>query len=115
MTRPAGDLVPAWRKLPAVQVGIGLGLVLCAALPARSAAQTVVEVEGGGSSLLGGYGAVEAYLPSKKIAVAVAVTFTPEAFDSEGNYPNASDGLFRSIGAYMTPDDPPPFPTKKAD
>ena len=65
--------------------------------------------------LLGGYGAVEAYLPSKKIAVAVAVTFTPEAFDSEGNYPNASDGLFRSIGAYMAPDDPPPFPTKKAD
>src|SRR5437762_11799695 len=65
--------------------------------------------------LLGGYGAVEAYLPSKKIAVAVAVTFTPEAFDSEGNYPNASDGLFRSIGAYMAPDDPPPFATKKAD
>ncbi len=62
--------------------------------------------------LLGGYGAIEAYLPSKKIAIAVAVTFTPEAFDSEGNYPNASDGLFRPIGAYMAPDDPPPMPGK---
>src|SRR5260370_19564334 len=36
--------------------------------------------------LLGGYGATEAYLPSKKIAIAVAVTFSPEAFDSHGNY-----------------------------
>jgi outer membrane protein OmpA-like peptidoglycan-associated protein len=49
--------VLARRKLPAALSGIGLGLVLCAGLPARSAAQTVVEVEGGGSSLLGGYGA----------------------------------------------------------
>ena len=63
--------------------------------------------------LLDGYGAVEAYLPSKKIAIAVAVTFTPEAFDSEGNYANSSDTLFRSIGGYMAPDDPPPpVPTK---
>jgi CubicO group peptidase (beta-lactamase class C family) len=63
--------------------------------------------------LLGGYGAIEAYLPSRKIAIAVAVTFTPEAFDSEGNYPNASDGLFRSIGTYLAPDDPPPPVPKK--
>src|SRR5713101_4265006 len=50
--------------------------------------------------LLGGTAAIEAYLPSKKIAIAIAVTFTPEAFDSEGNYANSSDALFRSIGAY---------------
>jgi len=63
--------------------------------------------------LLDGYGAVEAYLPSKKIAIAVAVTFTPEAFDSQGSYPNASDTVFRSIGAYMASEDPPPpVPTK---
>lgn len=62
--------------------------------------------------LLGGYGAVEAYLPSKKIAIAVAVTFTPEAFDSQGNYANSSDTLFRLIGAYMAPDDAPPMPKK---
>src|SRR6266576_2860703 len=58
--------------------------------------------------LLGGTAAIEAYLPSKKIAIAVAVTFTPEAFDSEGNYANSGDTLFRSIGAYMAPDDAPP-------
>lgn len=58
--------------------------------------------------LLDGYGAVEAYLPSKKIAIAVAVTFAPEAFDSQGNYANSSDTLFRSIGTYLAPDDPPP-------
>src|SRR5437660_6234904 len=62
--------------------------------------------------LLGGLGAIEAYLPSKKIAIAVAVTFAPEAFDSQGNYSNSSDTLFRSIGAYMAPDDAPPMPKK---
>jgi CubicO group peptidase (beta-lactamase class C family) len=60
--------------------------------------------------LLGGYAAIEAYLPSKKIAIAVAVTFAPEAFDSDGNYHNSGDALFRSIGAYMAPDDAPPLP-----
>ena len=34
--------------------------------------------------------------------------FTPEAFDSQGNYANSSDTLFRSIGKYLAPDDPPP-------
>ena len=58
--------------------------------------------------LLGGYSATEAYLPSKRIAIAVAVTYLPGAFDSQGNYPNASDALFRSIGAAMAPNDPPP-------
>jgi CubicO group peptidase (beta-lactamase class C family) len=62
--------------------------------------------------LLGGYSATEAYLPSKKIAIAVAVTFTPEAFDSQGNYANSSDTVFRLIGAYMAPDDAPPLPKK---
>ena len=58
--------------------------------------------------LLGGYSATEAYLPSKKIAIAVAVTYAPEAFDSQGNYPNSNDSLFRAIGTYLAPDDPPP-------
>src|SRR5207249_690153 len=31
--------------------------------------------------LLGDYAAIEGYLPSKKIAIAVAVSFAPEAFD----------------------------------
>jgi CubicO group peptidase (beta-lactamase class C family) len=64
--------------------------------------------------LLGGLGAIKAYLPSKKIVIAVAVTFIPEAFDSQGNYANSSDTLFRSIGAYMAPDDAPPLPAAHA-
>ena len=58
--------------------------------------------------LFSGYAATEAYLPSKKIAIAVAVTFAAGAFDDQGNYANASDGIFRSIAAYMTPSDAPP-------
>src|SRR5256714_4577353 len=66
--------------------------------------------------LLGGLGAIEAYLPSKKIAIAVAVTFAPEAFDSQGDYADSSDTFFPSIGAYPAPDDsPPPAPTPAAE
>ena len=70
----------------------------------RSALGIVVAAE----PLLDGYSATEAYLPSKKIAIAVAVTFAPEAFDSQGNYKNSSDTVFRSIGAHLAPDDAPP-------
>lgn len=58
--------------------------------------------------LLGGYGATMAYLPEKDVSIAVAVTFEEAAFDSDGGYPNASDGIFRQIGAVMAPKDPPP-------
>jgi CubicO group peptidase (beta-lactamase class C family) len=63
--------------------------------------------------LFGGYGAIEAYLPSQKIAIAVAVTFGPEAFDDQGNYDNEADPLFRKIAAELAPDDAPPLPPKK--
>ncbi len=56
----------------------------------------------------GGYAAAEAYLPSKKIAIAVAITFAPQAFDKDGNWSNSSDPIFRAIGAYLAPNDPPP-------
>jgi CubicO group peptidase (beta-lactamase class C family) len=59
--------------------------------------------------LFSGYGATEAYLPSRKIAIAVAVTFAPGAFDAEGNYANSSDGIFRSIGASLAPNAAPPM------
>ena len=55
-----------------------------------------------------GYAAVNAYLPSEKIAIAVAVTYEEEAFNSEGQYANGGDELFRRIGAYLAPDDAPP-------
>ncbi|MGH2585958.1 MAG: serine hydrolase domain-containing protein [Dehalococcoidia bacterium] len=59
--------------------------------------------------LFGGYAAVEAYLPSKKIAIAVAVTFSEEAFDEQGNYTyfNAAPDIFAAIGALLAPEDSP--------
>jgi CubicO group peptidase (beta-lactamase class C family) len=62
--------------------------------------------------LFAGEAGVEAYLPSKKIAIAIAVTYQPEAFDDQGNYGNAGDTLFRKIGTALAPDDAPPTPPK---
>ena len=63
--------------------------------------------------LFAGYAAIEAYLPSQKIAIAVAVTFAPEAFDDQGNYDNEADTLFRRIAAELAPEDAPPMPPRK--
>lgn len=63
--------------------------------------------------MFAGYAAAEAYLPSQKIAIAVATTFAPEAFDDQGDYSNAAEELFRAIGAEMAPDDAPPMPPPK--
>lgn len=64
--------------------------------------------------LLSGEGSTEAYLPAQKIAIAVVVTFSPGAFDSQGNYSNSSDPIFRAIGTYLAPHDPPPPPPAKS-
>jgi CubicO group peptidase (beta-lactamase class C family) len=61
--------------------------------------------------LVGGYSASEAYLPSQKLTVAVAVTFLPGAFDSQGNYANASDTVWRLIARYLAPQDAPQLPS----
>jgi CubicO group peptidase (beta-lactamase class C family) len=58
--------------------------------------------------LFNGYGATEAYLPSQKIAIAVAVTFGPQAFNADGDVTNASTPIFRAIGTYLAPKSPPP-------
>lgn len=58
--------------------------------------------------LFSGQAGVMAYLPSRKIAVAVAVTFDEEAFDASGGYCNAADDIFRAIGAHVAPQDAPP-------
>jgi hypothetical protein len=44
------------------------------------------------------------YLPSKKLAIAVAVTYGPKAFDDQGNYKNVSDKIFSSLGNALAPD-----------
>lgn len=60
--------------------------------------------------MFSGYAAVEAYLPSRKLAIAVAVTFAPEAFDTDGNYDNAAQTLFGRLAAELAPQDAPPPP-----
>lgn len=58
--------------------------------------------------MFGGYSAVEGSLPSQKIAVAVAVTYSGGSFDASGEVPNLALELFRSIGAAAAPGDAPP-------
>jgi CubicO group peptidase (beta-lactamase class C family) len=59
--------------------------------------------------LFSGESAVAAYLPSQKAAIAVAVTYTPEAFDpTTGAYQNLADRLWRAVAAEVVPTDPPP-------
>jgi CubicO group peptidase (beta-lactamase class C family) len=62
--------------------------------------------------LFAGEAGVMAYLPAKKIGVAIAVTYRPEAFDDQGNYRNEADTLFRRIAKELAPDDAPPVPPK---
>jgi hypothetical protein len=62
--------------------------------------------------LFAGEAGVMAYLPSKKVSIAVAVTYLPEAFDEQGNYHNEGDTLFRRIAKELAPDDAPPVPPK---
>ena len=62
--------------------------------------------------MFAGQAAVEAYLPAQRIAIAVAVTYAPEAFSPQGDYVNAAQVLFRRIGAEVAPDNAPPVPPK---
>ena len=63
--------------------------------------------------LFSGCAGVEAYLPALKAAIAVAVTYAPEAFDDQGNYSNQADILFRKIGAVVAPNEAPPMPPRR--
>ncbi|MFY8149433.1 MAG: hypothetical protein ACOVNL_09475 [Prochlorococcaceae cyanobacterium] len=58
--------------------------------------------------LFSGQAGVMAYLPSQKIAIAVAVTFDEEAFHSSAKYNSSADEIFRAIGAYLAPEERPP-------
>ena len=57
--------------------------------------------------LFGGYSAVTAYLPSERIAIAIAVTYKAEAFENNGPI-NQAQMLFRQVGALLAPDNAPP-------
>ena len=61
--------------------------------------------------LFAGYGAIGAYLPPKKIAVAAAMTYGEKSFDEHGNYGHdALQEIFEAIGGLLAPDDMPPGP-----
>jgi CubicO group peptidase (beta-lactamase class C family) len=60
--------------------------------------------------LFNGYSAVAGYLPTEKIAIAVSVTYDPEAFGPDGSYDNGGNPIFSQIGALMAPDAAPPIP-----
>ena len=60
--------------------------------------------------LFGGYAAIESYLPSERVSIAMAVTFKASAFDSEGNYSPYWQMLYAKIGRVLAPRDPPLVP-----
>jgi CubicO group peptidase (beta-lactamase class C family) len=84
---------PACRKLNHVY-GYGLGVV-------RNGSW-ILQNPG-----FGGYGAIEAYLPAKRISIAIVTTYRTGSFDAEGNAPNWASPLYSQIGAVLAPSDPP--------
>ncbi len=55
----------------------------------------------------GGSG-VSAYLPERKLSIAVANTYGEAAFDGDGVYTNGSVTLFQAIAAYLVPEQATP-------
>jgi hypothetical protein len=62
--------------------------------------------------LFAGEAGVMAYLPAKKISIAIVVTYQPDAFDDQGNYRNEADILLSQIARELAPDDSPPAAPK---
>jgi hypothetical protein len=63
--------------------------------------------------LFSGEAGAFAYLPSKRVAIALALTFTEDAFAQDGSYKsevgnNAADLVWREIATVVAPQDPPP-------
>jgi hypothetical protein len=55
-----------------------------------------------------GSGATVGYLPAARLTISVVTTYTPEAFDDEGNYPNASVTIFSALANLLAPHTLPP-------
>ena len=60
--------------------------------------------------LFAGTSAIEAYLPSKKIAIAVATTYSEASFDDNGDFVHGREStqIFNRIAALLAPDNAPP-------
>ncbi len=50
-----------------------------------------------------GSGATTGYLPERHLAITVVTTYAPAAFDSKGDYPNASQAIFASLAQLFAP------------
>ena len=66
--------------------------------------------------LFSGEAGTFAYLPSQKVAIGLALTFSQDAFAADGSFKpevtsNAADAAWREIATILAPNDPPP--TKK--
>jgi CubicO group peptidase (beta-lactamase class C family) len=57
--------------------------------------------------LFGGYAAIESYLPSKRISIAIAMTFEPSTYSYSGDPDGYWTKLYTQIGKVVAPDDPP--------
>jgi hypothetical protein len=57
--------------------------------------------------LFGGYAAIESYLPSERVSIALALTFKPSTYDYAGNVNGYWIKLYSQIGAVLAPSDPP--------
>jgi CubicO group peptidase (beta-lactamase class C family) len=64
------------------------------------------------NKLFAGGGAAAGYLPSGKLAIAVATTYAPGAFDAEGNYDDADVAILADVAKELAPDQPVPQPPK---
>lgn len=61
--------------------------------------------------MFSGFSAAAGYHEGQRIAIAVAVTYAPGAFDDAGDYRNGNEAemLFGRIGQALLPNDPPPI------
>ena len=60
--------------------------------------------------LFSGESGAIAYLPSRQVAIAVAVTYEPAAYTSPASPKNSADFLWRKIAATLAPTDAPMIP-----
>ncbi|MFD1211132.1 serine hydrolase domain-containing protein [Arthrobacter sp. GCM10027362] len=62
------------------------------------------------NKLFAGAGAAVGYLPSEKLAIAVATTYAPGAFDAQGNYVEADGAILAELAQALVPAQPVPQP-----
>jgi CubicO group peptidase (beta-lactamase class C family) len=60
--------------------------------------------------LFAGEAAIESYLPARKVSLAIAMTFKPDAYNAEGNPDPYWQVLWAKIGKVLAPHDAPAVP-----